>query len=251
MSLILTYLNKFGIVHASDSNLTSGGTTPAGQVKKTFPVKYLNAGLTVAGIYTVNRKKMDEWMQEFIATQRASGLKSLKAFATLLGTALEAEMLPGEKKCGSMVHIAGYVKESGGAHPEFYFVRNIHQMDPVTGEYLDFRDQFLVSEDFWARDCPNCNLISAFDSGAAQIYINGYPPGRIAYLGVMQQLTNVFSQIWGNPDWQFRAPGSLAETASFVRLNMSAIGTLFEASKYPAPYIGGKIQICRIPRPAI
>ena len=94
--------------------------------------------------------------------QRASGLKSLEVFASRLGAALEAEMLPGEKKWGSMVHIAGYVKQSGLSHPEFYFVRNIHQMDAVTGEYLDFRDQFLVNEHFWTRDCPKNNLMSAF-----------------------------------------------------------------------------------------
>jgi hypothetical protein len=250
MSLILTHLNRFGIIHASDSNLTSGGTAPAGQAKKTFPVTYLNAGLTVAGAYTVGEKKMDEWMQDFIATQRVSGIKSLKVFASLLGAALEDEMHPDEKKCGSMVHIAGYVKESGRVHPEFYFVRNIHQMDPITGGYLDCRDQFLVSEDFWTRDCPKGNLISAFhSSGVAQIYINGYPPGRVAYLGVMQQLTIVFSQIWSKPEWQFRPPRSLAEMASFVRIYMSTIGTLFEVSDYPAPYIGGKIQICKIPCP--
>ena len=193
---------------------------------------------------------MDKWMQDFIGAQLASGLRSLKVFASLLGAALEREMRADEKRSGSMVHIAGYVKESGKAHPEFYFVRNFHQMDPVTGGYLDLKDQFSVSEDFWSRDCPRDNLISAFQSkGFAQIYINGYPPGRIAYLGVMQQLTAVFSQIWGNPEWRFRPPRSLAETVSFVKLFMSAIGTLFEASDYPAPYIGGRIQLCKIPCP--
>ena len=75
-----------------------------------------------------------------------------------------------------------------------------------TGDYEDIREEFQVSEDFWTRDCPKSNLIEAFESGAAQIYINGCPPGRTAYLGAMEQLKDFFSQVWGRPEWMFRPP---------------------------------------------
>ena len=53
-------------------------------------------------------------------------LGSLATFAQAVGKALESEMLPEEKKGGSLVRTAGYVKEKGLYHPEFYFVRNVH-----------------------------------------------------------------------------------------------------------------------------
>jgi len=247
MSLILTHLSEFGIIHASDSNITSGDNTPAGHGKKTFRVKYLNAGLTVAGAFSVGGKPMDEWMRIFIARQQAHSVKPLAAFASALRTDLEAEMNTLEKKNGSMVHIAGYVEKSGKQHPEFYFVRNIHQMT-AEGWYEDLKDQFLVSEDFWTRDCPQHNLMAAF-KGKYQLYVNGYPPGRIAYVGVTHQLTDFFSKVWAQPNWKFRSPRSLADHVLFVKLYMIMIGTLFQVSDYPAPYIGGVTQICAIPCP--
>ncbi len=204
MSLILTHLGKFGVIHASDSNLTYGNGEAAGQGQKTFPVTYLNAGLTVAGAYLVGGCSMDRWMTDFI-TKQTLNAESLGVFASRLKDALEAEMSSSEKQSGSMVHVAGYVKDSTGQHPEFYHVRNIHQMTD-TGDYEDIREEFQVSEDFWTRDCPKSNPIEAFESGAAQIYINGCPPGRTAYLGAMEQLKDFFSQVWGRPEWMFRPP---------------------------------------------
>jgi hypothetical protein len=246
MSLILTHINKFGVIHASDSNLTRGNDE-AGQGQKTFRVMSLNAGLTVAGVYSVAGHPMDRWMTDFITKQRG-GAESLGACASRLRDALETEMFWSEKKSGSMVHIAGYVGDSGDQHPEFYFVRNIYQITP-TGDYADVREQFQVSEDFWTRDCPNGNLMEALESGGFQIYINGYPSGRIAYVGVINQLTDFFAQLWRNTEWKFRPPQSLTETALFVKLYMSIISTLFQVSNYPAPIIGGATQICEIPAP--
>jgi hypothetical protein len=247
MSLILTHISKFGVVHASDSNLTRG-IDAAGQVQKTFRVTYLNAGLTVAGVYSVAGCSMDRWMTDFI-TKQASSAESLAAFASRLGNALETEMSSTEKQHGSMVHIAGYVEADGSQHPEFYFVRNIYGIDAVTGEYFDIRDQFAVSEDFWTRDCPKGDLMEVLESGRAQIYVNGYPSGRIAYLAVIDQLKDFFAELWRKPEWMFRPPQSLTETTLFVKLYMSILGTLFQVSNYPAPVIGGATQICEIPRP--
>jgi hypothetical protein len=91
--------------------------------------------------------------------------------------------------------------------------------------------------------------MEAFESGSIQIYINGYPSGRIAYLGAMTRMREFFSQVWGNPEWMFRPPQSLTETVLLVKLYMNIIGTLFQISDYPAPFIGGETQIHEIPRP--
>src|SRR5207245_9928686 len=119
-----------------------------------------------------------------------------------------------------------------------YYVRNSHGMDPTTGEYLNIKDQFLVSEDFWTRDCPKDNMIEKFQDGAYQLYINGFASGRIGYLAVQTQLSEFFGAIWAQPPWKFRPPRSLRESVMFVKLYMSIIDTLFQVSDYPAPLVG-------------
>ncbi len=248
MTLILTHLSKFGIIHASDSNLTSG-QGPAGKGQKTFPLPNLNAGLTLAGAYSVAGQAMSSWMSSFIQSQH--NVTSLAAFADALKTRLESEMLADEKDAGSMVHIAGYAEQGGMWHPEFYFVRNVYRMDSATGEYADIRHQFQVSEDFWSRDCPNAspNAMTAFQSGAYQIYINGFTSGRIGYMILQQRMNVFFREIWNNPQWRFRGPQSLSETALLVKLYMKTIETLFRVSDYSGPPIGGRCQIHKIRQP--
>jgi hypothetical protein len=250
MTLILTHVGKFGIIHASDSNLTSGQGDEAGQGQKTFPLKTLTAGLTVAGAYSVAGKRMDTWMNSFIGAQTSSGTPSLAAFANALRSKLEAEMLPKEKQSGSMVHIAGYVEQDGLQHPEFYFVRNVYGIDDTTGEYIDVRDEFQVSEDFWRRDCPKSNLMTAFQSGTYQLYINGFTSGRVGYLVLQKRLNEFFQEIWNQPNWKFRPPSSLAESVLFVKLYMGIIGTVFQVSDYGAPFIGGDTQVHEIAQPS-
>jgi hypothetical protein len=124
MTLIVTHLSKFGIIHASDSNLTTSGGNRAGESKKTFPLSYLNAGLTVAGAFSVDGMPMALWMDNFIsAMDPHGGDLTLRAFAVILGSRLESEMTVNEKRGGSMIHIAGYVEAAGLYHPEFFFVR--------------------------------------------------------------------------------------------------------------------------------
>jgi len=107
MTLILTHLSLHGIIHASDSNLTSSGDVAAGQSQKTFPIPHLQAGLTVAGSYSVGGKEMRSWMTDFIQKQATNPTGTLASFAETLRTALEAEMTSGEKRGGSLIHIAG------------------------------------------------------------------------------------------------------------------------------------------------
>lgn len=162
MSIILTHLNNYGIIHASDSNLTGPGST-SDEGKKTFEVPALGAGLTVAGVFTVAGLRMDSWMSEFILTHSGTETTVLSEFVHRLADELQSEMLPEEKDKGSMVHIAGYVKGDNDLyHPEFWFVRNVNYVDPATGDYGDIRPEFGVDEQFWARDCPKANLMESF-----------------------------------------------------------------------------------------
>ena len=81
------------------------------------------------------------------------------------------------------------------------------------------------------------------------MYVNGFPEGRIGYLAVQQCLEPFFNSMWGNPDWRFHPPRSLQESMCYVRLFMAIINGLFEVSDYPAPFIGGEVQVIGIPPP--
>lgn len=240
MTLVLTHLSKHGIIHASDSNLTAGDQD-AGVGQKTFPVPYLNAGLTVAGSYSVDGISMGRWMNDFILQNQARN-NSLATFAYVLRDHLQSQMTTSEKLCGSMVHIAGYSRESGVSHPEFWFIRNVHGMDRNTGTYKDVDDNFEISEDFWARDCPRYNLMQAFLSGHYQLYINGFAPGRIGYVILQESLQKFLSDVWSKPEWKFRPPQTLQETEDLVKMYVTIITTLFKLSDYSARYIGGDVQ---------
>jgi hypothetical protein len=249
MTLILTQISKHGIVHASDSNLTAGGDTSAGESQKTFEIKHLNAGLTVAGSYSVKGVRMNHWMNNFIQEQANTGVSSVSEFAHNLGSELESQMSPGEKEGGSMMHIAGYVEENAMSHPEFWFIRNVAGIDPHTGEYTDISPNFHITEDFWTRDCPKNKLMEAFQTGAYQVYVNGFASGRIGFVALQRVMNHFFQGIWGNPRWAFRPPSSIEETRILVELNVQIIGILFQLSDYPAPFIGGDIQTYVIPQP--
>lgn len=249
MTLIITHLSKFGIVHASDSNLTNASGA-AGTAKKTFELPHINAGMTVSGSYSVGGQRMDLWLDTFIQSHMASNSPSLFSFANSLKCSLENEMFPEEKDGGSIVHIAGYVEANGKSHPEFYSVRNVHGIVSATGEYKKPRNDFACVEEFWSIDGPRGDLLAAFERGDYQIYINGFAHGRMSYLVISNLLQQVFDHLWQQPGWQFRRPKSLEETKVFVETNLFVINALFKVSNYTAPFIGGPIQIYGIPRPA-
>jgi len=251
MTLIITHINRFGIIHASDSNLTSSDQD-AGEVTKTYKIVFLKAGLTTAGSYRVNNVPMPEWMTDFIDKQSKITELTLKDFSHNLKHALQETMLKEEKENGSMIHIAGYVEEQGLYHPEFWFISNVHGIDPKTGEYEDIDENFAISEDFWNRDYRNNNLKETFQDPnqySYQIYVNGLAPGRIGFNIIRTQLDRFFSSFWNVRDWKFRPPKTLKETKLYVEIYMQVINSLFIMSDYNARYIGGKTQTLLIPQP--
>jgi len=248
MTLIYTVISNLGIVQASDSNLTGdGGTVDLGP--KLFQVGIGNAVLALAGTYSVGGVSMDAWIPATVTAFADKGDQTLAGFAAFLGRRLTEEIAPEEGERGTLIQIGGYVEAETKSHPEMWFVRNIAGIDDVTGDYVGRSDVFQVSEDFWQRDFKTLDTKQALQSGGFQRYMNGFPPGRVAFVGLGQMLWSFLTQVWSKPDWKFRAPSSLEQLASLVELQMQAICVLFRSSEYDAPYIGGPIQIEMIPPP--
>lgn len=246
MTLIVTHISKHGIVHASDSNLTSDVGHQAGQGQKTFAVPRLQAGLALAGAYSVGGNSMDRWMKSFIESEPSA---TLADFAAALRNALSRQMQPEEKAAGILMHLAGYAEQEGVYHPELWHLRNV-DIDSATGQYR-ITDPLQLTEDFWSRDCPKRNIMRAFqsDTYAYQMYFNGFAPGRITFAALQPVLADFFESIWGQPDWKFRPPASIGETESLVKLYIQIISAMFQLSDYSAPIIGGYAQTYGIPQP--
>ncbi len=245
MTLIATVISKHGIIQASDSNLTSR-RGPVGSGPKVFRLGFAEGALALAGAYAVGTERMDRWLPACIASYSAYATPSLSGFANHLAAQLGASPTAGKLR---LFHIAGYVEEAGGAHPEFYFVRNVQDINTLTGAYEGVTSNYEVTEDFWTGDYRRMPA-GMFAAGGFRRYFNGYPPGRIAYLGATRMLQEFYGHVWREPSWKFRGPTSLDELAAFVRLELETINTLFASSDYPTPYIGGDIQIEKIPVPS-
>lgn len=253
MTLIITHISRYGIIHASDSNLTGPDDKDAGTGQKTYPVTYLNAGLTVAGNYSVSGTHMNIWMNSFVDQQKTIADNTIKKFGNALKDELQHKMQSDEKANGCIIHLAGYAEDNGKSYPEFYLISNVHKINPLTGEYEDIDENFGISEDFWNRDCPRQDMMSKFKNENVfvyQRYINGFPSGRISYNIVTKKLDEFLEKVWAVQGWQFRQPRSLDDVERLVKLYMQVISDLFILSDYNARYIGGGIQTHKIPQPA-
>lgn len=248
VTLIATAISPLGIVQASDSNITADEKLSR-EARKVFRIPSVDGALALMGTYRVGGVAMDAWMPATIDAYGRTSRPTLAGFAEFLRDHLSKELTPDEHAMGTLVHIAGYVEEEGRAHPEFWFVRNIDGIDADTGEYI-VQERFDVSEDFWNRDYKNPEVRAALAEFMEQRYFNGYPAGRIAYLGFVHRLGTFLRQVWAEPSWRFRQPTNIEELARFVDLEIRAIGALFFSSDYAAPYIGGTVQIEKIRPPS-
>lgn len=245
MTLIITHIDKFGIIHASDSNLTGANDTSAGEGKKVFSIPKLNAGLALAGSYGVGNESMSSWMPKFIEEQCKIPDITLSVFSSNLKNTLQTSMTSAQKKGGSIIHIAGYVEDNGFMHPEFWFVRNVHGIDQTTGGYKDVDENFEITEDFWTRDLLEEDFKNAWANptvNAIRTYFNGFSPGRIGYSAVSSELGKFFKHMWSNKSWKFRPPQTIEENELLIKNYMQIIDTLFLLSEYKAKYIGGSTQ---------
>jgi hypothetical protein len=244
MSLIVTHINRFGIIHASDSNISSSGQDVTfGQ--KVFPISYLNAGLTIAGTYSVDGKSMNDWMPEFIQSQKEANVTTLESFSEILKTKLQSSLRNYEFELGCMIQISGYSKTNGIMHPELWFIRNIHAINNDTGQYENINETLEISEDFAKRDLlvhTNLESFNCKDHNYDYTYFNGFTPGRIGYNILTHDLNNFFNKIWQNNNWKFRPPSNLTDYKLLLNSQMVIIDTLFQLSDDYGRVIGGTAQ---------
>lgn len=241
MSIIVTHINENGIVHAADSNLTDQNGMHVGTAQKVFEIPGRDAGLTVAGTYGVGADLMDVWLPQFIA---ADASVSLEEFAESLRSAVDQEATDTQKNSGYFFHLAGYQDGSDGIHPEFYHVTNF-DMDSA-GNYQVTSLDMRVSEDFWSTHGGR-PLDEVFAGRFGKIYCNGFPSGRQIYFELLQRMSQLRVQVWGNPDWDFRPPKTVDEEAEVLKLDMEHVKLFFLHSDYTAPFIGGSIETLNIP----
>jgi hypothetical protein len=243
MTIIITHISQHGIIHAADSNLTQK-EKQADTGQKLFKIPHLGSALTVAGMYSVGGTSMDEWMRDFISNETS---KSLAEFVDYLRDAINGSATIKEKQKGYFIHIAGYAGSGRTNHPEFYYITNC-QIDQQTGKYLVPNTTLHSKEDFWSTYSSK-PLSSLFVNGTGYIYCNGYPSGRQAYFTLLERMSQYRSQVWSNSSWKFRAPKNVDEEAAYLKNDMEHIKLLFLYSNYPAPFIGGDIEIHTISSP--
>ena len=250
MTLIATKVSRFGIVQASDSNLTAGNQ-PAGAGKKVFDLPFGRGALAVAGTYSVGSVEMDRWMSACISTYSAGSNSSLGAFAEHLRERLNRELTHDEREDFTMVQIGGYVEQGdGSAHPAMFFVTNVEGLND-DGSYREpAMDDCKLSEDFWDRDYKVAGTKVAVATGGWQSYFNGFPEGRIAYTALVSALNEFFAFARSVTSWRFRTPQSLEEVGALTELEFRAMDVMFQVSDYPARYIGGAPQVHLIAPPS-
>jgi hypothetical protein len=244
MSIIVTHISQFGIVHAADSNLTFRSGKPAGTARKLFPVPSLKAAVTVAGNFSVGGKRMDCWMKRYIRKDRSTQLRD---FVQDLTNAINQRATAEEKQEGYFLHVAGYVAMGATPHPEFYHITN-YTIDKTTGGYSVLNANLTFSEDFWSQN-SSIPASQLFLNHRGFIYCNGFPSGRIAYFQLLNNMASFKSQVWLNKSWQFRPPDNLVEEAEYLKHDMELIGLFFQYSNYSAPLIGGPIVYHTIASP--
>jgi hypothetical protein len=243
LTVIVTHISEFGIVHGADSNLTNAAANLIGTGKKVFPVPRLACAVSVAGCYAVAGERVDSWLPHYIAANKS---RSLASFGKSLADRINREAASSGTKDGYFWHLAGYSTGKGGTHPALYKITNL-DIDPKTGGYKPTGKPLICSEEFWSAHGHRTHA-DLFAPGNGYIYCNGFPSGRAAYLVLLKQMAEYRSQVWQTRGWKFRRTKSVHEDAGYLKADMEQITALFKASDYP-PVIGGDIEIHAIPSP--
>jgi hypothetical protein len=245
MTLIATIINKYGIVLASDSNLTSRqGNSGFGQ--KIFPISYLRAGLAYSGLYYLSGKDIDEWMIKYIENAQYTS-HTIEEFAKTLTQQLTNEFKSEEP---AIIHICGYSKRETGSHVEHWHIANTN-LDEVSGNY-SYKGHFDCSNDFNSEtQSRQREMLEMFDTNSHfhQFYINGFPPARISLMAIKKSIENLLPQIAAQETWSFRAPKNIFETANYLKMYLGLVEQLFKMSDYEALFVGGETQTYLIPAP--
>ena len=216
MTLIVTVFNRYGVVNSSDSNIASEGMLKEG--RKTFEIPGLHAGLTMAGTRSIGGMPIEPYMDLFLRSHTHSVLAD---FSVDLYDQIQVDLQPDEAARLILIQIGGYQQHADGWHPELWFIRNA-AINQVSGEYEQLPD-LMLTEDFWAVDCPKHRLLERFALGKSRYYFNGFPAGRIGFASLVPQFEDFFEKMWNEPTWKFRPPANLAETAMLVEHFMRTV----------------------------
>lgn len=247
MTLIASYINKFGVIVASDSNLTSReGNSGNGQ--KVFPIPFLNSALAYSGRYDIRGRDLDEWMSDFILNA-PNTCDTINEFVQNLTTHLNLDFNGNEDDI-SIIHICGYSTFEYHSYLEHWHISNTALLN--TGSYRTPITEFHYSNDFNSRtEQANRDFLITLDNTSEnnQFYINGFPPGRMSYMFLKQNLEEMLHAIRQQPGWHFNSPKNLFETASQLKMYFHLISEMFKMSDYNALYVGGDIQTFLIPAP--
>ncbi|MBY0534515.1 MAG: hypothetical protein K2P88_01595 [Chitinophagaceae bacterium] len=248
MSLILSYINRFGIVLASDSNL-SNDQGNAGFGQKVFPIPHLNAGLAYSGTYYINGSTVDTWVTNFI-TGSFYLYNTIEEFTSELCNRLSTEMREHELNVCTILHIAGYSHFDSKSYVEHWHISNTSLLSD--GSYDMPSNEFKFSCDFNSRlnQQHRAQIIqNQNDYFYRQYFINGLSAGRISANQLIQVLEQSLNEIWSRDDNRFRKPANIFETGNIIKLYFELVIQLFKMSDYNALYIGGEVQTHLIPVP--
>lgn len=248
MSIIATFINSYGIVFASDSNL-SNDRGNAGFGQKLFPIPNFNACIAYTGAYSINNQEIDQVLNEFVIGQ-SHICSTIHEVVLELTSILNREMNDIEFSIPTIIHVAGYQNQGNVCSVEHWHISNTGLNDD--GTYQPARDEFIFHNDFDSYNNPaNRNLIIQMENSSQiyQFFINGYPPGRISIMILMESINQSIHRILSNGNWNFRAPKNLFEFASQIKLSFYVVCELFKMSDYNALYVGGEIQTYLLPKP--
>lgn len=248
MSLILSYINKFGIVLASDSNL-SNDQGNAGFGQKVFPIPHLNSGLAYSGSYNINGSTVDKWITEFISGSFHL-FETIENFAFGLRDSLTREMREHELEFCTIIHIAGFQQMDSMSHIEHWHISNTGLFPD--GSYDKPSKEFKCQCDFNTRlnqQHREYIIQNQSDYIYRQYFINGLSSGRISANQLIHVLELTLNDIWSKSGNNFRKPENIFETGNIIKLYFEIVKQLFKMSDYNALYIGGDVQTHLIPAP--
>lgn len=268
MTVIITHINRHGIIHGADSNITEfsdNGITYISGTPKLFAMPTLNSAITVAGNWTADGVDMDIWMPRFIEAQIDAGTPDLRTFSRNLRNAWVDAISINHRRFTNWAHLSGYQQSNGKWHPEFWAVNNVIsqepdnlQVDPVNFHYwedLSTYDCRLLRPRSLNRPYDLYQLFSETND-ASVTYVNGHVSGRLfnnlcnllatsqqAGPVVRQFLSEYMTPFVGNSDASARLiatveeqleiledydASSLSESENMMRRSINVISNLFE-----------------------
>ena len=262
MTLLVTMVSKYGIVHLSDSHTSNQDQVVVTDAKKIFCVPNADIAVSVSGSYRVDSQAMDGWMPIFLQKQSDAGNITPAGIAQALRKDLTSAWDEGTDaqimKYGGILHVAGYTVESGISHPECWSVRNREEQPNSAGIYVMVTTgEFMAIEHFWTKYQQDAALKASIQSGSPWHYINGSHLGRRGLGVILEHLYRGLNEVWSinsleginGPQSLFRSPRSIEEVREIGEFYLRGACLLYRLSDYKIAVIGGEIQSEMIPVP--